>query len=290
MTPEVIRRQYLDAMGITAWASKYQLPNARPTEVCEWEDAPAATPPRERLQALLDDAPAPRTRSLPPDVNSIVNSTANSISDAGTEVSSAPSAVRALLGQIPAADSKPLDAPIASTLENSAAEVLPVSDAESLTFSFTCVCLGGRWLSLHEGELTLVEQQLLANMLQAAGILRGEMPEATYFKWPPMANTFMPEEPLEEAQEGVAAFIAGAAGRQEWQLERLLWWGADELPNDSPLVRVLAVSQQQSQTLSLPVWQGPALKILAKHADAKRNLWPALVLLGQQWRAEATAQ
>ncbi len=63
MTPEVTRRHYLDAMGITGWAARYQLPNALPTEVCEWDDTPeAATPPRERLQALLDDGSAYRTR------------------------------------------------------------------------------------------------------------------------------------------------------------------------------------------------------------------------------------
>ncbi|CAH1042187.1 hypothetical protein [Halomonas sp. TD01] len=282
MTPDVIRRQYLDAMGITAWTSRYQLPNARLTEACEWEDAPAATPPRERLHALLDDVPAPRLRSQPANVD-------------GGASSSAPAAVRALLGQPPAADSTPVEVPIASTLEistqeNATPEKQAVSKAEPLTFSLSCVCIGGRWLSLHEGEITPTEQQLLANILRGAGMLSGEMPAVTYFKWPPMANTFMPEEPLEEAQEGVAAFIAGAAGRQGWQLERLLWWGADELPDDSPLVRVMAVSQQQSQTLSLPVWQGPALKTLAEHASAKRKLWPALVSLRELWRAEVTTQ
>ncbi|ASK20004.1 hypothetical protein [Halomonas sp. N3-2A] len=285
MTPDVIRRQYLDAMGITAWAAKYQLPNARPTEACEWEDAPAVTPPRERLQALLDDAPAPRPRNQSPKGDS-----APVASDTASASSSAPAAVRALLGQPPAPDNKPADAPVTAAQESSTQEKSPVSKVEPLTFSLSCMCVGGRWLSLHEGEITPIEQQLLANMLRAAGVLSGEMPAVTYFKWPPMANTFTPEEPLEEAQDGVAAFIAGAAGRQGWQLERLLWWGADELADDSPLARVMSVSQQRSQTLSLPVWQGPALRTLAEHASAKRKLWPALVSLGQQWRAEVATQ
>ncbi|WP_083000940.1 hypothetical protein [Halomonas sp. GT] len=283
MTPDIIRRQYLDAMGITAWASKYQLPNARPTEACEWEDAPAVTPPRERLHALLDDAPTPRPRNQSPKDDSVPVAT-------GTASSSAPAAVRALLGQPPVSASKPADAPVTSAQEGSTQEKAPVSKVEPLTFSLSCMCVGGRWLSLHEGEITPIEQQLLANMLRAAGVLNGEMPAVTYFKWPPMANTFTPEEPLEEAQDGVAAFIAGAAGRQGWQLERLLWWGADEQPDDSPLARVMAVSQQRSQTLSLPVWQAPALKTLVEQASAKRKLWPALVSLGQQWRAEVANQ
>ncbi|MFC7369733.1 hypothetical protein [Vreelandella zhaodongensis] len=289
MTPDVIRRQYLDAMGITGWASKYQLPNALPTETCEWEDAPAATPPRERLHALLDDAPSPpRPRNQSPEGDSAPVA-------AGTVSSSAPAAVRALLGQPPVADSKPADASVASkqessTQEGSTPEKQSVSKVEPLTFSLSCVCIGGRWLSLHEGEITPVEQQLLGNMLRAAGVLNGEMPTVAHFKWPPMANTFLPEEPLEEAQEGVAAFIAGAAGRQGWRLERVLWWGSDELPDNSPLARVMAVSQQCSQTLSLPVWQGPALKTLTEQASAKRKLWPALVALGELWRVEVTTQ
>ncbi|UYV19518.1 hypothetical protein K1Y77_02230 [Halomonas qaidamensis] len=315
MTPEAVRRQYLEAMGITVWASKYQLPHACPTEACEWEDAPVATPPRERLHALLDDAPAPRPRSQSPVINSASRA-------ASTGSSSAPAAVRALLGQPPVPDSKPAVATVTSTQENFTAErsvqessgqegsvqegstqesslqinsvqgsstqqEQAVSKAKPLTFGLSCVCVGGRWLSLHEGEITPVEQQLLANMLRAAGVLSGEMPVVTYFKWPPMANAFTPEEPLEEAQDGMAAFIAGAAGRQGWQLERLLWWGADELPDDSPLVRVMAVSQQHSQTLSLPVWQGPALNTIAQHGSTKRELWPELASLGKQWRSEA---
>ncbi len=275
MTPEVIRRHYLAAMGITAWASRYQLPNALPTEACEWEEAPASTPPRERLHALLDDAPAPRPRSQAPAAEP--TSARVSETPAGTAL---PSAVRALLGQPPVADSKPVDAPVVAAPQQQSA-----SAAEPLTFTLSCVCFGGRWLSVSEGEMAPVEQQLLANMLRAAGVLSAEMPAVAYFKWPPMANAFTPEEPLEEAQQGVAAFIAGAAGRQGWQLERLLWWGADELPDDSPLARVMAVSQQHSQTLSLPVWQGPALKALAHKASAKRELWPALMALGEQWRA-----
>lgn len=37
MTPEPQRLQYLEAMGVTAWVARYQLPNARPSETCEWE-------------------------------------------------------------------------------------------------------------------------------------------------------------------------------------------------------------------------------------------------------------
>jgi hypothetical protein len=45
---DVVRRQYLDAMGITAFASRYRLPNALATPACEWDD----TPPRLRRRQV----------------------------------------------------------------------------------------------------------------------------------------------------------------------------------------------------------------------------------------------
>lgn len=267
MTPEVARRHYLDAMGITAWASRYQLPNALPTQACEWDETPAKTPPRERLHALLDDAPAPRPRSQAP------------VAEPSSTAAS-PSAVRALLGSAPSAEPPP-EASATPAPSARAAEPL-----KPLNFSFSCLCVGGRWLSICEGEMSPVEQQLLANILRAAGVHKGDMPKVTYFKWPPMATSFTPEEPLEEAQEGVAAFIAGAASRQGWQLEQVLWWGAEETPEDSPLAQVMALVNGQSNTLALPVWQGPQLASLIQQASAKRALWPRLAALSKQWGGE----
>lgn len=271
MIPEVARRHYLEAMGITAWASRYQLPNALATEACEWEDAPVAEPPRERLHALLDDAPAPRPRSAALGVKHAPEVAA---------VPASPSAVRALLGQEPSAvASEPAEAPTASATNKAPVATPP------LQFSLSCLCIDGRWLSLHAGQISPLEQQLLTHVLQAAGLVNGSMPAITVFKWPPMANTFASEDPLEEAREGVGAFIAGAAGRQGWQLERVLWWGALEEDADHlSLNQVMAVAQGRSETLSLPVWQGPSLSLLAQSADAKRKLWPELVALGQQWK------
>ena len=49
------RLQYLEAMGITTWTSRYRFVNARPTEQVEWETAPAPEKPApgQRLHALL---------------------------------------------------------------------------------------------------------------------------------------------------------------------------------------------------------------------------------------------
>ncbi len=278
MTQEVIRRHYLEAMGITAWASRYQLPNALPTEVCEWEESmPAPTPPRERLQALLDDAPAPRRAMPNPQAP---KSQAPEPSGSGDGIAS-PSAVRALLGQ----EDKPAIAPADTSA--STVEALPTKSAKPLQFALSCLCLNGRWLVVQAGEISAQERQLLANLLQAAGIQQDALSEVTHFTWPQMTNAFAVEDPLDEAREGVAAFIAGRVSRQGWRLERLLWWG--ELgAEQAPLDRIMNVTEGHCHTLSLPVWQGPALVSLLDGTSNKRDLWPALQALSQQWAANSS--
>ncbi|MDQ7734332.1 hypothetical protein QT231_16595 [Halomonas sp. SpR1] len=284
MNQEVTRRHYLDAMGITAWAAKYQLPNALPTEACEWEEsAPAPTPPRERLQALLDDAPAPRRQAPKPQAPE---------PETPDETIASPSGVRALLSQDKqqgkSNQSKPAIANPETAMSGGSA-----APAQPLKFDLSCVCLGGRWLVLKAGGMPPLEQQLLANLLQAAGIQRGALPEVSHFTWPQMANAFAVEDPLDEAREGLAAFIDGSASRQGWRLERLLWWGelddepdTESVAEQASLNRILNVTDGQSQTLSLPLWQGPALGSLLDSASSKRDLWPVLLALGQQWETD----
>ena len=268
MTPEVARRYYLDAMGITAWASRYQLPNALPTEACEWDDTPSEkTPPRDRLQAVLDDAPLPRKEAKPSEVSA-------------PSPEASPSSVRALLGQAPPAAEPPVKEAVSP-----APKPAPAASAKPLRFALSCVCIGQRWLSLHPGDITPKEQQLLSNILQAASIQQGEMPSIMLFEWPPMANAFEVGEPLEEAREGLSAFIAGSAGRKGWKLKRVLWWGEHETQHAAnDILQVLNVQQAHSQTLALPIWQGPSLAELIQNPQAKRELWPALNTLGQEWQ------
>ncbi len=282
MNQEVTRRHYLDAMGITTWGARYQLPNARPTEACEWEDAtPDAIPPRERLHALLDDAPSPKRQPSKPQAAE---------PQASSEVIASPSAVRALLGQDKQSPQKQAsDKPVTANpaTAESSTDAAPAAPAKPLEFALSCLCLNGRWLMLQAGEMSALERQLLANLLQAAGVHRGELPQVTRFSWPPMSNAFAVEDPLAEAREGVAAFIEGQASRQGWQLARLLWWG--ELGSEqAPLDNILNIKESQSHTLSLPVWQGPALADLLEGDRSKRDVWPALRALGQQWSEDSS--
>ncbi|GAB2715281.1 hypothetical protein [Halomonas garicola] len=264
MNPEVVRRQYLDAMGITAYASRYRLPNALATQACEWDDAPPEPEsPGKRLHALLDDAQQVEAsrRAAPP-----------------AEPSANPAALKALLNEErPAPPSAPVEAPPKA----------PAAPAAPLRFTLSCVCLGGRWLSLHEGEPGDAARRLLSNLCRAAGIDVASLSAWHTLSWPPLVGGPAPEAPLEEAREGLCAFVDGAASRNGWKPTRVLWWGGDDA---SPLARVLAPEEERgravSQALSLPLWQGPALETLLEDGAAKRDLWPALAALGAQWRKE----
>ena len=90
------------------------------------------------------------------------------------------------------------------------------------------------------------------------------------------------QTPLEEAREGLRAFIEGRR-RRGWQLERLLLFGAHH-----DLERVLEIAESRSRLLELPAWCGPALDELMASADAKRDLLPLLVDWRKAWHRGAS--
>ncbi|MGE4535295.1 hypothetical protein [Halomonas sp.] len=267
MTSEPHRLQYLEAMGLTGWAARYVLPNARPTPACEWQTpaAPAAAPPGERLHALLDEAreqeSAPRKPSLPPE-----------------RVARAPRPGRArvaLLGEAPVSE---------GPSEPETAEAAPEAPREALRFAFQVACLEGRWLLLLPGEAPpgRARLRLLTNLLRGAGIA-SPLPVFQPFHWP-LQEGLPVHEPLAEAREGLRAFLNGAS-RRGWAPCRLLMFGDDEA-----LARVLALEAGRSATLDLPAWQAPTLDALASGAEAKRALLPRLLELGKVWHAEVDAE
>ena len=263
MTTEPQRLQYLEAMGLTAWVARYALPNARPTPACDWElpEPPPAEAPGERLHALLDEAreaPPPRPAEAEP-----------------PRAARPPrlGMARALLGEAPAEETAATPA--------SAAEAEPQVPGEALRFAFQVACLEGRWLLILAGERAPgpVELKLLANLLRAAGIA-APLPVFQSFRWPLQAGLPV-NEPLEEAREGLQAFIAGAR-RRGWVPERLLLFGREPV-----LDEVLGLEGERCPLLALSAWQGPALDELAESAEAKRALLPRLLDLGEAWREAA---
>lgn len=259
MTTEPQRLQYLEAMGLTAWVARYRLPHARPTEACEWpleRKAPAAAP-AERLHALLDEAETtPREPSAAP---------------AEPAREPAPKRARQLLGLAPEEDAAAEPRPVHGIQRP--AQARPAQ--EPLRFTLQVAGLAGRWLVVLPQQTApdAIQSQLLANLLSAAGIKPQQPLVFEAFRWPPMENLPV-EEPLEEARDGLQAFVEGTR-RRGWALERVVMFG-----QDSTLARLFEAQQNTSRLLGLPGWQGPALAELAHSADAKRALWPTL----QEWR------
>ncbi|WP_328716613.1 hypothetical protein VO226_14365 [Halomonas elongata] len=267
MTTEPHRLQYLEAMGLTAWVARYRLPNARPTEACEWEPEPAgeagSRAPGERLHALLDDAAEASSTSAPSN-------------ESTTRPAAGQGRARALLGDLvpgeaSASTATPPPAPPVSTTTE--------APAEALRFTWQVTCLDGRWLVVLPRDVgpSDVEYRLLGNLLRAAGVVPSRPPSFETFRWPQLEGLPV-EAPLEEAQEGLRAFLNGRRQRG-WVPERLLVFGDDAVLND-----LLALAEGQSGLLSLPVWQGPDLKELASGAEAKRALWPRMQGWKRDWR------
>lgn len=267
MTSEPQRLQYLEAMGVTAWVARYQLPNARPTEVCEWplaEQPQEATPPAERLYALLDEADGALQRPVTSDIKLPARSTA-------------PRRARELLGLAAEEDVHEVAG------QEEAGRSVPTASqplARALRFTLQIACLAQRWLIVlpGENEPAAVEQRLLGQLFRAANIMSREPFVFERFRWP-LIEGQPAEAPLDEAREGLRAFIDGTR-RRGWSPERLLLFGT------SDALASLNLTETGADGMGLPVWQGPALAELAQSAEAKRALWPKLLEWRQEWQGD----
>ncbi|MCK0716335.1 hypothetical protein ACFO0U_08930 [Chromohalobacter sarecensis] len=272
MVGDVQRLQYLEAMGLGAWTSRYRLPNALPTPACEWETPPAEAPTSHgaRLQALLDDTVrAPSTGET--------SSGATPSRDTGKPASSG-SARALLLGDAPTESSS-------STPEVAAEPAAPAADVgetetqAALRYDLQVAALEGRWLLLVP-EATVPDRtalELLGNLLRVAGIAVDAALEFRSFQWPLVDNAPMTTAPLDDARDGLRAYLAGQA-RRGWRPERLVVFGQDASLNE-----VLALEEARSETLDLPCWTLPALATLKSSAAAKRALWPQLTAWREAW-------
>lgn len=265
MLPEPQRSQYLEAMGLTPWVSRYRLPNAAPTQEVAWPEPQREVqqPPAQRLHALLEDVePAPAVKQAPPATPT-------------KEIRRA----RALL--------EPEEQP--SDLATSEPDQPPVPKQhaelhQALRFSVQIGALDGRWLVVlpDTAELDGAAYQLLDNLLQAAQIVPGSPAKFQPFRWP-MLEGLPVESPLDEAREGLRAFVEGR--RRGWRPERLLLFGEDET-----LRTVLGLEENRCSLLGIAGWQGPTLYELAQSSLAKRALWSSLLEWRQAWHTAADGQ
>lgn len=284
MTTELRRSQYLDAMGFTAWVSRYRLPNAAPTQACEWlePEVVPTQPPAQRLHALLDDA-----ETLP--ASPVVREPTPANSSPGKHGSSQAKRARSLL----AAEGIAVE-PETDVVSDAVAAVgsTPLAEREiatapvvSLRFTLQIAALDGRWLVLlpshREPDSTAL--RLLANLLQAARIVPGAAPSFQTFRWPMMEGQPV-EAPLDEARDGLRAFVEGRR-RRGWRPERLLVFGQDET-----LAPILELDDGHCRLLGIPGWQGPSLQELSQSATAKRDLWSPLTDWQNAWHRAADGE
>lgn len=264
------RLQYLEAMGIPAWVSRYRFVNARPTEQGDWQ-LPARSEkaaPGQRLQALLETpveaggrAPAEPRREGP-----------------------APAArARALLdgdGESPGAaeSTRPTRAPSSEPNEVAAPE--PAATTAPLRFTLSLAVLEERWWLLLPGEqaLSASARKLLRQLLCAAGLPSKWSPLAT-LSWPLIETPV--SDPAGEAREGIQVFCAGQALRNQLSID-----GALVIGDSEPWTSLLT---EDADAFDFPCHHWPHPEALLVSAKAKRECWPLLHACGRAWRERATA-
>ncbi|MGQ7246778.1 hypothetical protein ACUN9Y_05515 [Halomonas sp. V046] len=291
MTAEPARLAYLDAMGLTAWVARYQLPNARESEACEWPQAEPEAPRRvgaDSLHALLSDNEA--ATALTAEVPGEAGPPSAQKAESAPRAPQGQRKARALLGDFAldsAPDGTPIDEPSSPAPPASGAPDVPATASASaaaqqaLRFECQVGCLDGRWLMLvaQSAPLASAHQRLLVNLLRAGGVAPEQRPSFEALRWP-LDEGLAVRQPQDEARQGLAAFIAGRR-RRGWSPERVLVFG-----EDAALGEVLDVQDGASQTLALPLWQMPSLDALLEGAEAKRRLWPTLRRWREAWGQE----
>ncbi|WP_110689045.1 hypothetical protein [Salinicola endophyticus] len=267
------RLQYLEAMGVPAWVSRYRLINARSTEQCEWAVPAAEKPaPGQRLHALLETPPAHSEPAAP------APAVATPEPAERVEGSAPVARARALLGE----DQAPAEAP-APAADTTAAPPAPVAAAAEraapLRFSLTLAVLDQRWWLLLPGGregLSSAAQALLKQMLVAAG-LPGDWRALSSLDWPLMEAPV--DDPVNEARDGLAVFCRGQAMRNGLSIS-----GAIVIPGADD--EALFADDDTPFEVDCHRWPHPGT--LLGDTAAKRACWPQLHATGEAWR-QATA-
>ncbi|WP_110667088.1 hypothetical protein [Salinicola halophilus] len=280
MTADPQRLQYLEAMGVPAWVSRYRFTNAKATEQSEWvEPAKREKPaPGERLHALLDrtePVEETRRRSDASDATSTDQASASESTGAATAPHGERTGrARALLGAEIGLDEsrKPVEeAPATPAPTDEPATDAGVA-AEPLRFSLHLAVLDGRWWLLLPGERALSKagEALLQQMLAAAG-MPARWQSLAHLRWPLMPTPTT--DPEGEAREGIEVFCAGQARRNGLTID-----GAIVVGDESWTALVGAASA----STTFHRWPHP--DDLLGSVSAKRDSWVQLGAAGKRWR------
>ncbi|KAA0019829.1 hypothetical protein F0A16_05795 [Salinicola corii] len=275
------RLQYLEAMGIASWTSRYRFVNAKPTAQVEWEAAPEPEEPApgQRLQALLETPARPVERNRVADESS------------AQETAAPLSRARALLGGDTARAVSPRPSPD-RTAGSDAAAVSPASKAsgpeqaladvakeaapavDPLRFTLSLSVIGERWWLMLPGErlISAAGQTLLGQMLKSVGMPAGGAPLSS-LTWPLMD---MPaSDPIDEAREGIQVFCAGQARRHGMNVDGAIVVG-DEVWS--------SLLSDPANEFEWACHHLPHPDDLLASANAKRECWPLLQAAGSAWQ------
>lgn len=289
------RLQYLEAMGIATWVSRYRFTNALPTPQSEWQEPERREKqaPGERLHALLERSEThaePRRQSADeaparPDVArdrpaGETDAGGGSVNDepVGNGRATPAAQARALLeGETRTQEGRgerSTDLPATKGGEASEASVAVSSTGTTeagppLRFSLTLAVLDSRWWLFLPGEreLSSADQALLQQMLGAAG-LPGRWQSLGNLRWPLMETPST--DPQGEAREGIEVFCAGQARRNGLTIDGAIVVGEEAW---APLV---------VEALEARRWPHP--DTLTGSARVKRDSWALLGATGKQWR------
>ncbi|MGQ7244196.1 hypothetical protein ACUN9V_12155 [Salinicola sp. V024] len=287
------RLQYLEAMGIAAWTSRYRFVNARPTEQSEWEvaAAPDKPAPGQRLQALLETPSSPVARDrpsagapepevgAPPEPAATPPARARALLEGVSPATVSPSAATPL----PASPSAP--APVGSAEEPAKRPVL----ADPLRFTLSLSVLGDRWWLMLPGDrpLSAAGHALLAQMLRSVGV-PGDGSALSRLSWPLM--DVPASDPADEAREGIQVFCAGQAQRHGLRIDGAIVVGDEiwaPLLSDADSKAEENAEYEAKDNAGWTCHSLPHPDDLLASADAKRECWPRLQSLAVAWRQGA---
>lgn len=263
MNTELRRRAYLDAMQVSTWLPRTELPFAAPSrpellELPQPEVAPVEVPPQQAASA----APAARE-----------------------ETAQAPTERPKI--EIPRPGAQPRQAAVEPVAEAEPAEekparvsVPPPRFALQLLRAGACALL----VELPTGQPFQSRDPayiLLKDLLRAAGLPDSPQLLGEPVRWPLLVRGNMDQGP-EAALEFVQSFVAA---RLEEQPSSCLWLVG------LPAIRFAGEGDEHSYNRELQIeglgacWALPGLELLMEEPTRKRELWQAMQRVRQRWLA-----